>query len=86
MAYNGMMPLQEAAVVWGVHDSTIRKAIAVGRFSLGVDARKFGKQWFVTKEAMDREFGTLHVARQRLAAIRVERKLMAWIESMKRAD
>ena len=42
--------------MWNLDDSTIRKAIAKGKFVNGIDTQKFGKQWVITKEAMEREY------------------------------
>ena len=37
--------------------STLRKAVSYGKIVPGIDARKYGKQWVVTLEAMRREYG-----------------------------
>lgn len=49
--------LAEAAELWGVHSSTLRKAVASGRFEEGADFRKAGGTYVVTKVAMIREYG-----------------------------
>lgn len=51
-----LLSLSEAAEIWGIDESTIRKAIAANRLYPGVDCRKFGKQWIVTAAAMQRVF------------------------------
>ena len=51
-----LLSLAEAAEIWRIEESTIRKAIAAGRLVDGRDCRKFGKQWVLTTEAMAREF------------------------------
>jgi hypothetical protein len=43
--------------MWGLNESTLRKAIAYGKLKAGVDACKYGKQWVVSTEAMRREYG-----------------------------
>ena len=38
-------------------ESTLRKAITYEKIVPGVDARKYGKQWVVNRDAMSREYG-----------------------------
>lgn len=55
--FDGLMSFSDATELWGLSESTLRKAIAYGKLQSGVDARKYGKQWIVTREAMIREYG-----------------------------
>ena len=55
--FDGLMAFSDATELWGLHESTLRKAIAYGKLVNGVDACKFGKQWVVSVEAMQREYG-----------------------------
>lgn len=55
--FNGLMAFSDASELWGLSESTLRKAISYGKIVPGVDARKYGKQWVVTREAMSREYG-----------------------------
>lgn len=55
--FDNILAIGEATKIWGLDDSTIRKAIARGKFVNGVDTQKFGKQWVIVKEAMEREYG-----------------------------
>ena len=55
--FDGLMSFADASELWGLSESTLRKAISYGKIVSGVDARKYGKQWVVTKEAMVREYG-----------------------------
>ena len=55
--FDGLMAFADASELWGLSESTLRKAIAYGKLRGGVDARKFGKQWIVSIEAMQREYG-----------------------------
>ena len=55
--FDGLMSFADATELWGLSESTLRKAISYGKIVSGVDARKYGKQWVVTKEAMVREYG-----------------------------
>ncbi|MCQ2498692.1 MAG: hypothetical protein MJ133_06865 [Lachnospiraceae bacterium] len=51
------MSFADATQLWGLNESTLRKAIAYGKLINGVDVCKFGKQWVVSVEAMKREYG-----------------------------
>ena len=55
--FDNLLSLKEAADMWHLEESTIRKAIASNKFRINVDVKKFGKQWVVTKDAMEREYG-----------------------------
>ncbi len=55
--FNGLMAFTDAAKLWGLNESTLRKAIAYGKLVNGVDACKYGKQWVISTEAMKREYG-----------------------------
>lgn len=43
--------LSEFAEVHGVDESAIRHAIKSGKFRIGIDCMKFGKQWVMSKQA-----------------------------------
>ena len=43
--------------LWGLNESTLRKAISYGKLVNGVDVCKFGKQWVVSMDALKREYG-----------------------------
>lgn len=55
--FDDLMSFAEASELWGLSESALRKAISYGKIIPGVDARKFGKQWIVAKQAMIREYG-----------------------------
>ena len=55
--FDGLMAFSDATELWGLNESTLRKAIAYGKLVSGVDVCKFGKQWVVSVEAMKREYG-----------------------------
>ena len=55
--FDGLMSFTDATELWGLSESTLRKAISYGKIVSGVDAHKYGKQWIVTKAAMEREYG-----------------------------
>ena len=53
-----IMEAKEAARIWGVSESYVRKTISQSpqKFPEGT-VRKFGKQWVVTTEGMERATG-----------------------------
>ena len=55
--FDGLMSFADASELWGLNESTLRKAVAYGKITPGIDARKYGKQWIVTADAMQREYG-----------------------------
>ncbi len=55
--FDGLMAFTDATQLWGLNESTLRKAIAYGKLVKGVDACKYGKQWVISTEAMRREYG-----------------------------
>ena len=55
--FDGLMAFTDATRLWGLNESTLRKAISYGKLVNGVDACKYGKQWVVSVEAMKREYG-----------------------------
>lgn len=56
-AFDGLMSFSEAAQRWNIDDSTLRKAVANGRFIENVDIKKFGKQWVIREKSMINVFG-----------------------------
>ncbi len=56
-AFDGLMSFAEAAQKWNIDDSTLRKAVANGRFIENVDIKKFGKQWVIREASMKNVFG-----------------------------
>lgn len=57
-AFDGLMSFSEAAQKWNIDDSTLRKAVANGRFIENVDIKKFGKQWVIREASMKNVFGS----------------------------
>ena len=55
--FDGLMAFTDATELWGLNESTLRKAISYGKLVSGVDAFKYGKQWVISTEAMIREYG-----------------------------
>lgn len=59
--FDNLISFADASELWGLSESTLRKAISYGKIVPGIDARKYGKQWIVTRQAMEREYGELVV-------------------------
>lgn len=55
--FDGLMAFSDATNLWGLNESTLRKAIIYGKLINGIDVCKFGKQWIVSMKAMRREYG-----------------------------
>ena len=55
--FDDLMSFGDATQLWGLNESTLRKAIAYGRLLNGIDVCKYGKQWVITMDAMRREYG-----------------------------
>jgi len=55
--FDGLLSFKEASQLWNLDDSTLRKAVASGKIIEGKDAKKFGKQWVITIDAMERIYG-----------------------------
>ena len=57
--FDGLIAFSDATQLWGLNESTLRKAISYGKLVNGVDVCKFGKQWVVSIDAMKREYGNI---------------------------
>ena len=55
--FDGLMAFSDATTLWGLNESTLRKAITYGKLVNGVDVCKYGKQWVISMDAMRREYG-----------------------------
>ena len=58
--FDGLLAFSDATALWGLNESTLRKAISYGKLINGVDVCKFGKQWVVSINAMQREYGNVN--------------------------
>lgn len=56
--FTGLLSFADATSLWGLNESTLRKAITYHHLTEGIDVQKFGKQWVITRSAMEREYGT----------------------------
>ena len=55
--FNGLIAARDATELWGLNESTLRKAISYGKLKVGIDVSKMGNQWIISVEAMVREYG-----------------------------
>lgn len=55
--FDRLIAFGDATDLWGLNESTLRKAVSYRKLVEGVDVQKFGKQWVVTLDAMEREYG-----------------------------
>lgn len=55
--FDGLLAFSDATLLWGLNESTLRKAISYGKLINGQDVCKFGKQWVISSDAMKREYG-----------------------------
>ena len=52
-----LISLKDASIIWKIDDSVLRRAISSNKLVENVDVKKFGKQWVVTRQAMERVYG-----------------------------
>ena len=55
--FDGLIAMSDATTIWGLNESTLRKAISYGKLKNGIDACKYGKQWVLSIDSMIREYG-----------------------------
>lgn len=55
--FNDLLAVPEASVMYGTSVSTIKRKIREGEIIEGIDCKNYGKQWVVTKDALNRVFG-----------------------------
>ena len=55
--FDDILSFADASAIWGLDESTLRKAVSYGKFAKGVDVCKYGKQWVISLSAMEREYG-----------------------------
>ncbi len=58
MDWNELLSLKEAAELYNREESTLRRAISNGLLKEGIDCKKFGKQWVILRNSMDRVYVT----------------------------
>jgi hypothetical protein len=54
-----VLTFSEAAEIWDIDSSTLRHRVTGEELQEGIDYRKSGKVWLITKNAMERLYGIL---------------------------
>ena len=57
--FDNLLSFFDAASMWHIDESTLRKAVKNNRLRDGIDVMKFGKQWLITPASMIRLFGPM---------------------------
>lgn len=57
--FEDLLSFNDASTIWELNESTLRKAVSYGKLIEGIDVQKFGKQWIITRSAMEREYGKI---------------------------
>ena len=55
--FDNLISLKDASIMWKIDDSVLRHAISSKKLVENIDVKKFGKQWVVTRQAMERVYG-----------------------------
>lgn len=55
--FDNLHTISEAAALYDLDTSTIRKHIAKGKFKYGIEVKKFGNTWILTYQAIIRVYG-----------------------------
>ena len=56
-SFEGLYTFGEAAKIYGLDDSCLRKRVARGKFVIDEDVKKMGATWIITEQALVRNFG-----------------------------
>ena len=56
-SFEGLYTFGEAAKIYGLDDSCLRKRVARGKFIVGEDVKKMGATWIITEQALVNSFG-----------------------------
>ncbi len=55
--FDGLISFKDACILYGLNESTLRKAVSTGRLVDGVDCKRLGNQWITTMDVMKRLYG-----------------------------
>ena len=58
---NEVLTFREASQIWKLDDSTLRKMVKTDKLIEGIDFRKSGATWLITKKAMIKAYGELNI-------------------------
>ena len=56
-SFEGLYTFGEAAKIYDLDDSCLRKRVARGKFVIGEDVKKMGATWIITEKALVNSFG-----------------------------
>lgn len=56
-SFEGLYTFAEAAKIYDLDDSCLRKRVARGKFIVGEDVKKMGATWIITEQALIDSFG-----------------------------
>lgn len=56
-SFDGLYTFCEAAKIYGLDDSCLRKRVARGKFVIDEDVKKMGATWIITEKALVSSFG-----------------------------
>lgn len=76
--FENLLSAAEAAELWDLDPSAIRRAIMEKRLIEGRDCRKFGKQWVITVDAMARVFNRSALQADYGPWLKYKRKLLKY--------
>ena len=54
-----ILTFTEASMLWSINDSTLRKLVLTDKITEGIDYRKSGSVWLITRIAMIKIYGEL---------------------------
>ena len=55
--FEGLISFKDACILYGLNESTLRKAVSTGRLVDGIDCKRLGNQWITTLDVMKRLYG-----------------------------
>ena len=56
-SFEGLYTFGEAAKIYDLDDSCLRKRVDRGKFVIGEDVKKMGATWIITEQALVNSFG-----------------------------
>ena len=56
-SFEGLYTFGEAAKIYDLDDSCLRKRVARGKFIVGEDVKKMGATWIITEQALVNSLG-----------------------------
>ena len=56
-SFEGLYTFCEAAKIYGLDDSCLRKRVARGKFVIGEEVKKMGATWIITEQTLVSNFG-----------------------------